>query len=242
MTTSSESDSSGHLRGARAVLERCRLQLLLDPRTLPGRWEQVVAAAVDGGVDVVQLRMKEATTEERVAAARSLARQVDGLGVALLINDDVEAAAQLAGAGVGTGVGTGVDAVAGVHLGQHDTPVADARARLGPAAWIGLSTHSRAELEAGHATAATHFGLGACFATTTKRDHRVLARAELAAAVAFSRRPLFAIGGITPENVGELAAVGITRVAVSHALLTARDPRAAAAALRAALARIPPSA
>jgi len=208
------------------ILERCRLQLLVDPRTLPGRWERIVAAAVEGGVEVVQLRMKEGTTEERVAAARALASQLDPQRVALLVNDDVEAAARLAGV------------VAGVHLGQHDTPVAEARARLGPAAWIGLSTHSRAELEAGHATAATHFGLGACFATTTKRDHRVLARTELAAAAKLSRRPLFAIGGITPENVAELAAVGIARVAVSNALLSARDPRAAAAVIRAALARI----
>ena len=230
MTTSSNSEGRGHPRLARDDLERCRLQLLVDPRTLPGPWERIVAAAVDGGVDVVPLRMKEATTEERVAAARSLAGRLDARRVALLINDDVEAAARLAGV------------VAGVHLGQHDTPVAEARARLGPAAWVGLSTHSRAELEAGHATSATHFGLGACFATTTKPDHRLLARAELAAAVALSRRPLFAIGGITPGNVGELAAVGISRVAVSHALLSARDPRAAAAAIRAALARIPPSA
>lgn len=208
-------------------LLRCRLQLLLDPRELGRDLVPRLREMVAGGVDLVQLRMKQATTAERVAAARLVLETQGAVPLPLLINDDVAAAAALGGA------------VAGVHLGQHDTPIAAAREQLGAAAWIGQSTHSCAELVAGQATSATHFGLGACFPTTTKRDHQVLGRTELAAAIAVARRPLFAIGGITLANIAELVALGIRRIAVSSALLAAADPGAAAAAFRAALDRAP---
>ena len=199
---------------------RARLQLLLDPAVPGFDWRRALAAALAGGVDLVQLRSKATDTAARVELARALLAVTAPRGVPLLINDDVEAAAALVGE------------VAGVHLGQGDVPVAVARARLGEGASIGLSTHSRAELIAGQSGSASHFGLGACFPTATKLDHHVLASAELAAAGAVATRPLFAIGGITPDNVHELVALGIRRVAVSSSLLTARDPRAAAASLR----------
>lgn len=208
-------------------ISSCRLQLLLDPAAPGFDWRRALTAALAGGVDLVQLRMKGAHTADRVAQARLVLAQTAPANVPLLINDDVEAAAALDGE------------AAGVHLGQEDAPVEQARARLGAQAWIGLSTHSRVELLAGHATSATHFGLGACFTTATKRDHKVVERPELAAALAGASRPVFAIGGITPDNVAELVALGVRRVAVAAALLTARDPRAAAAALRAALEMAP---
>jgi len=184
----------------------------------------VVRAAIEGGVDVVQLREKECSTEERVAVARSLAAVTTEVGVGLLINDDVEAARRLGAA------------VAGVHLGQGDLPVDEARCRLGPAAWIGLSTHSEGELARGAATSATHFGLGSCFPTGTKRDASLLAHDDVRRACARVTRPLFAIGGITAANVGSLVALGVRRVAVSTAILSSDDPGAAAAAIRAVLA------
>ncbi|MBM4014751.1 MAG: thiamine phosphate synthase [Planctomycetes bacterium] len=204
------------------------LQLLLDPREGGPGGAGVLAAVLDGGVDLVQLRMKAATTAERIAAARVLCRELAPRAVPLLINDDVAAAVELG------------PEVAGVHLGQDDLSVSAARARLGPGSWIGQSTHSVAELCAATAVGATHFGLGACFATATKTVPRLLTAAELRAATAVATRPLYAIGGITPENVGRLVDCGVSRVAVSSALLTATDPRAAAAALRRALARTAP--
>ena len=81
----------------------------------------------------------------------------------------------------------------------------------------------------------THLGLGACFTTTTKADHRVLDRDSLAAALAASSLPVFAIGGITAERLDGILALGVRRVAVSAAILEQPDPAAAAAELRAML-------
>ncbi len=207
----------------RISIDGCYLQLLLDPSDPSVPWERALRSALAGGVDLVQLRAKEVSTAGRIDFARAVAEITEPRGVPLLMNDDVDAAVALG------------ETVVGVHLGQGDLPVGSARARLGPTAWIGLSTHSQAELVAGQESSATHFGLGACFVTTTKRDHRVLARAELAAAAASATRPLFAIGGITPDNVASLVAQGIRRVAVSSALLLAADPEAAASSIRRAL-------
>jgi thiamine-phosphate pyrophosphorylase len=144
-----------------------------------------------------------------------------------LINDDVTAAVELG------------EKVAGVHLGQADLPVAEARQRLGRAAWIGQSTHSSAELVAAAASEATHFGIGACFATVTKQVSRRLTPAELRAATAVATRPLYANGGITPDKVPTLVDCGVRRIAASRSLLLASDPRQAATAIRRALE--PPS-
>lgn len=207
----------------RIALEDCHLQLLVDPRELGSSWQARLDAALDGGVDLVQLRMKVASCDERVQWGRRVAERLGPRRIALLVNDDVEAAIELAGV------------AAGVHLGQGDVLVEAARARLGPAAAIGLSTHSCAEVVAGNRTSATHFGLGACWPTATKPDHRVLSRDELARAVAAANRPLFAIGGITAARAPELAALGVRRVAVASALLAAPDPAEEAAALLRAL-------
>jgi thiamine-phosphate pyrophosphorylase len=189
----------------------------------PPQLEGRLRAAIAGGVDLVQVRMKGASRLDLVAFVEAVARVTAPLGVPLLVNDDVEAAAQLG------------SAVAGVHLGQDDLPVEQARRRLGDRAWIGLSTHDAREVESGLRSSATHFGLGACFPTRTKSDTRALAPDELRRAVAASTRPLFAIGGITPSNVARLVALGVRRVAVASAILESDDPAAAAAAIRAAL-------
>jgi len=202
-----------------------RLQLVASRRESRRPLAEAVRAAIEGGVDLVQLREKGCSTSERVAVARGLLDVTAALGVPLLVNDDVEAAVRLG------------SLVAGVHLGQQDLPVEEARRRLGVGAWIGLSTHSESELERGERTSATHFGLGACFPTSTKPDHRVLARDELRNACLRATRPLFAIGGVTAVNVGSLVELGVRRVAVSRAILASDDPARAAAAIRAALDR-----
>ena len=187
------------------------------------RWRDAVRAAIAGGVDLVQLREKGARTREVVEVARELLAITEPANVPLLIDDDVAAARKLG------------PAVAGVHLGQEDLPVEMARARLGNNAWISVSTHDELEVGWSERTSATHYGLGACFATATKREHRLLNFDELTSALARAKRPVFAIGGITPENVGMLARVGVARVAVSAAILAAPDPQEAAARIRAAL-------
>ena len=208
---------------ANRPLDTCRLQLLVMRPLCPRRWRDAVRAAIAGGVDLVQLREKGARTREVVEVARELLAITEPANVPLLIDDDVAAARKLG------------PAVAGVHLGQEDLPVEMARARLGNNAWIGVSTHDELEVGWSERTSATHYGLGACFATATKREHWLLNFDELTRALARAKRPVFAIGGITPENVGMLARVGVARVAVSAAILAAPDPQEAAARIRAAL-------
>lgn len=208
---------------ANRPLDTCRLQLVVVRRLCPPRWRDAVKAAIAGGADLVQLREKSARTRDVIETARELLAITEPANVPLLINDDVEAARKLGAA------------VAGVHLGQEDLPVEMARARLGNDAWIGVSTHDEFEVGWSERTSATHYGLGACFATATKREHRLLTFDELTRALARAKRPVFAIGGITPENVGMLVRSGVTRVAVSAAILGAADPQEATARIRAAL-------
>jgi thiamine-phosphate pyrophosphorylase len=174
---------------ANRPLDTCRLQLLVVRPLCPRRWRDAVQAAIAGGVDLVQLREKGARTREVVEVARELLAITEPANVPLLIDDDVAAARKLG------------SAIAGVHLGQEDLPVEMARARLGNDAWIGVSTHAELEVGWSERTSATHYGLGACFATATKRAHRLLTFESHARARA-RQRPVFAIGGITPENVG----------------------------------------
>jgi thiamine-phosphate pyrophosphorylase len=208
---------------ANRPLETCRLQLIVIRSLCPKTWREAVRSAIAGGVDLVQLREKRGSTSDRIELARELLKITEPANVPLLIDDDVEAARRLGGK------------VAGVHLGQEDLPVEIARARLGPDAWIGASTHDEVEVAWTERTSATHLGLGACFETRSKSDHRLLSFDELSRALARAHRPVFAIGGITPENVGLLASVGVTRVAVAAAILAASDPQAAAARIREAL-------
>ena len=120
----------------------------------------------------------------------------------------------------------------GVHVGQDDTPVAEARALVGPERLVGLSTHSREEMEA--AENVDYLGVGTIFATPTKAEDAVgLELVRVAAGAA--RVPWFAIGGIDLSNVHLLAAAGAHGVAVVRAIRDAEDPEAAARELRAAL-------
>lgn len=197
-------------------LGECRLQLLVTRALCRGAWQDVVRAAVRGGVDLLQIREKGTGTRELVAFARQILEEVPDVPV--LINDDLEAARQLP--------------VQGVHLGQADRPAAEARRLLGEEAWIGVSTHSRDELAQALAGPATHVGLGACFKTATKQGACVLLREVLQAALMNSPRPVFAIGGITPDNLSELLPLGVRRIAVSSCILQSDDPEATSARLR----------
>jgi thiamine-phosphate pyrophosphorylase len=175
-------------------------------------------AALRGGVDVVQLRDKELPDEELVAAAAPFRRACEVHGALFVLNDRpdlVEAC----------------DAD-GVHVGQGDMPLAAARAAVGTERLVGVSTHSRADIEA--ATGADYLGVGTIFATPTKADDAVGLELVRVAAEA-AHVPWFAIGGIDLGNVDELAAAGAWGVAVVRAVRDAEDPEAAARALRAAV-------
>jgi thiamine-phosphate pyrophosphorylase len=207
----------------RERLRAARLYLALEARP-PGRSaERLLEAALAGGVDMVQLRDKHASDSELLRAAELFRRLCDSHGALFWLNDRpdlVEAA--------------GAD---GVHVGQEDVPVAEARRLVGPDVLIGLSTHSPEQLEAALVSEADEISVGPVYATPTKegRPAAGLDYVRHAARVAGAGTPWFAIGGIEAGNVHEVVAAGAGRIVVVRAIRDSPDPRAAAAALRAAL-------
>jgi thiamine-phosphate pyrophosphorylase len=201
-------------------LQDARLLLVTDPRPdLAAR----VAAAVRGGVDVVQLRDKRASREELLPLAVEL-KEICERAVALFtVNDDAELA-WLSGAH-------------GVHLGQEDEPIASARETLGPSGAIGRSVSSVEEAREAVREGADYLGVGTVYATPTKPEEAAAGPALLreisGAAVPV---PWFAIGGVTLETAREVAEAGAPGFAVVRAVLDAEDPAVAARELRSFLA------
>ncbi|MDX6718719.1 MAG: thiamine-phosphate pyrophosphorylase [Solirubrobacteraceae bacterium] len=185
--------------------------------------EDVLAAALAGGVDVVQLRDKQASDGELLAAAAVARRLCDEAGALLILNDRPD----LVGA-------VGAD---GCHVGQDDMGLAAARALAGAQALVGVSTHFPADIDA--ASDADYIGVGPVHATPTKPGRPAVGLELVRYAAAHAAVPFFAIGGIDASNVGAVVDAGARRVAVVRAIADADDPHAAAAALRSAVAREP---
>lgn len=179
-----------------------------------------VDAALRGGADIFQLRDKHASDDELLAAAEAARAACDRHGALFVINDRPD----LVGA-------TGAD---GVHLGQDDMAVADARAVVGPDVLIGLSTHTPAQIDA--AAGADYIGVGPVHATPTKRGRPAVGLELVRHAAAHATVPFFAIGGIDAGNLADVVAAGASRAAVVRAIGEAPDPEAAARALRSVLA------
>jgi thiamine-phosphate pyrophosphorylase len=210
------------LAGARrARLEQSLLYVLVDAKGSDQAFVDHLAALFQSGVDIVQLRDKEASDRvllHRARAGMSVARQAGGL---LLVNDrcDVAALAQAHGA----------------HVGQDELPVRDARRLLGGEPLIGLSTHSVPQALEAVADRADYIGVGPTFPSRTKSFERFTGVGLLAEVVAQTTIPAFAIGGIDESNLEEVLAAGIRRVAVSGAIEKAADPYAAARRIKARL-------
>jgi thiamine-phosphate pyrophosphorylase len=207
---------------ASARLAGARLYLVTD--AAPG--ERVLRAALEGGVDVLQLREKAASDGEILAAAELFRRLCDEHGALFVVNDRPDLA-----------LAAGAD---GVHVGQGDEPVAAVRARIGDELVVGLSTHSEEQLAAGLAGDADYVCVGPVFATPTKPDYAAVGLGLVRRAAGLAGdRPWFAIGGIDGSNAAAVAAAGARRIVVVRAIRDAPDPRAAAAGLRAALEEAP---
>ena len=201
-------------------LARSRLYLVLEAQPQGQDPRPLLDAALRGGVDVVQLRDKDLGDEALVEAAAPFRAACVEHGALFVLNDRpdlVEAC--------------GAD---GVHVGRSDTPVAEARAHVGPGRLVGLSASTLEELA--DTGGADYVGV-TTFATPTKRD-AVVGGLELVHAAAETLTvPWFAIGGIDRSNVEEVAAAGAPGVAVVRAIRNADDPESAARKLRAALDR-----
>jgi thiamine-phosphate pyrophosphorylase len=202
---------------ARERISAARLYLVCDAR--PQAW---IAAALRGGVDVVQLRDKTLGDDELVAAARAFRAAADDAGALFVLNDRPDL----------------VEACAadGVHVGQDDASPAAARAAVGPERMVGRSTHAPEQAAAADADPdVDYLAVGPVHATPTKPGRPAAGVEYVAHAAATVTKPWFAIGGLHAGNVGEALEHGATRVVVVRAITEAADPEAAARALRAAL-------
>jgi thiamine-phosphate pyrophosphorylase len=200
-----------------ARLAEARLYFVTDG----GTGEHALREALAGGVDILQLREKDSSDEEILAAAltfRELCTEHDALFV---LNDRPDLA-----------VAAGADAV---HVGQDDEGVPSVRERVGDGMLVGVSTHSQDQLAAALETDADYVCVGPVYATPTKPDYPAVGLDLVRHAAQTVDRPWFAIGGIDGTNIEEVAAAGAPRVAVVRAIRDAPEPRAAAAGLRTVL-------
>jgi thiamine-phosphate pyrophosphorylase len=203
----------------RERLARARLYFVTDAEA---GFEAALAAALRGGVDMVQLRDKHADDDALLRAAARFRALCDEHGALFWLNDRPDLA-----------VAAHAD---GVHLGQDDMPVAEARERLGPEPLIGLSTHSPEQFDAALRSEADQLSVGPVWETPTKRGRPAAGLAYVRhAAARGGELPWFAIGGIDAGNVGEVLAAGARRIVVVRAIRDAADPEAAARELAAAL-------
>lgn len=199
-----------------------RLYQITDRRSLPaGRTlEEAVRAALDGGIDAVQLREKDLPAAALLPLAERLRQLTAEYGAKLLINDRID-------------VALAVDAD-GVHLGGHSLPPTIARKLLGPRRLIGVSCHSLADVQA--APPADFATCGPVFFTPSKAAFGAPLGLEAFAAIcAAAPLPVFALGGVTPDNAAAVRAAGAAGLAFIGAVQNAADPTAVARHLRALL-------
>ncbi len=193
----------------------------------PGEFPvDVLEVVIDAGVDVVQLRMKDADAAEVIEIGEQWMGVCENRRLPFIVNDRPDVALALA--------------ADGVHLGQDDLPPVVAREILGPLAIIGRSTHTQADIELAlreHADGlADYIAVGPVYETPTKegRPGTGLGLIEHAASVV-AALPWFAIGGIDATSVSTVAGAGAARIVVVRAITEAHDPVAAVEALRAGL-------
>ena len=207
--------------GSRERLANCRLYLLVTERLCRHRLAETVRGALQGGVDCVQLREKGISDRQFIATARQVRHWTRDAGALFIVNDRPDIA-----------VLVGAD---GVHVGQDDLPVCEARRIVGPDRLVGVSTHTIEQARPAVLDGADYLGVGPVFPSGTKEFAQLAGLEFVRQAAAEAALPWFAIGGITAENVGAVVAAGGRRVAVSGAICGAEDAAGAARQLRAAL-------
>ncbi len=199
-----------------ALMVSDRLQILRDHPlylvTMPHpRLLGVVEDCLQGGLKIVQFRQKEGTDREKIETAQALCNLCRTYDALFLVNDRVDIALVV-----------GAD---GVHLGQTDMSVKQARQILGHAAIIGLSTTSPQELAYALEQQPDYVGVGPLFDTPTKPGKAAVKDSYLPYAVKNCPIPWFGIGGVNSENLTGLIALGVKKVAVVRGLISVPDPK-----------------
>lgn len=204
------------------------LCVLIDGRDGPAAFARMMESLVEAGVRMFQLRDKGLAVPqlvERVRQALEIAgRSEPALRPLVVVNDRVDVAAALG--------------AAGAHVGADDLPVRLARRVLGPATVLGCTAHDVAEARAAAAAGADYLGIGPCFPSATKVFATQATPDFLRTVSREISLPSFAIGGVSRDRLAELAALGVTRVAVASAVTQSGDPPRAARDLIEGLARL----
>jgi thiamine-phosphate pyrophosphorylase len=209
-------EGQGPLRRER--LRTARLYFVCDARPGGADPEPLLRAALGGGVDIVQLREKQLGRAEIERAASTFRRMADNYSALFIVNDDPDLAR--------------ICDADGVHVGQDDASVDEARAILGRDAIIGQSTHSEEQIAAAEGRDVDYYAVGPIWETPTKPGRPGVGLELVTHAAERATKPFFAIGGIDPTNAGEVVAAGAQRMCAVRAIRDAADPEAAAAALR----------
>lgn len=174
-------------------------------------------AAMGGGAGMVELRDRDLPRSVFERSGRTYRRLANTYSALFIVNDDPYLALALS--------------ADGVHVGQDDIDPTEARRIMGPDAIIGLSTHSREQIEAATRAPVDYISVGPVWETPTKEGRPATGLELLSEAAAIAEQPWFAIGGIDESNVEQVLSAGAKRVCVVRAIRDSRDPRAAATAL-----------
>jgi thiamine-phosphate pyrophosphorylase len=187
-----------------------RLYVILDAALLRIPAKECAKSLIDAGVRLIQYRNKRASGRELFETSSELAEYLNPLGVQFIVNDRVDVAA-LAGAG-------------GVHEGQDDLGVEQARQVMGEGKWVGISTHNPGQFRSALETSAEYIAVGPIFATGSKENpDPVVGVGFVREARAMTDKPIVAIGGITLEQAAEVIEAGADSVAIIGDILGAEN-------------------
>jgi thiamine-phosphate pyrophosphorylase len=202
---------------SRLRLADAQLYLLVTGSLCAAALDWTIQEGAAGGASIIQLREKDLDDRKLLERAREVRRWTRRAGALFILNDRPDLA-RLADAD-------------GVHLGQDDLPVKEARRILGPDALIGVSTHSITQVRHAILDGANYLGVGPAFPSTTKTAQHLPNHDFVRQALAETSVPTFVIGGVNLDTINAVAACGARRIAVSAAICQADDPRSTAAEL-----------
>lgn len=196
------------------LLKRSRLYLILDKPTFGQRSLENIYSALKGKIGLIQLRDKQSTKALVLDLAIKLSKRLNRSKTLFIVNDYVDVA-----------IASGAD---GLHLGQDDLSIKDARRILGKDKIIGISCHNLAQALKAQSQGADYIGIGPIYATATKPEYKPIGLEILRQVKGKIKIPYFAIGDIHSGNITGVVASGAGRIAVCRAILKAADPKAAA--------------
>jgi thiamine-phosphate pyrophosphorylase len=212
-------EAIGELRRQR--LRWARLYFVCDARPRGAEPEALLNAALSGGAGMVELRDRDLPRTVINRSGQTFRRLANTYGALFIVNDDPHLAVEL-----------GAD---GVHVGQDDMDPSEVRKVVGPDAIVGLSTHSREQIEAAGEQPVDYLSVGPIWETPTKEGRPATGLELIQEAARIAPRPWFAIGGVDPENASQVVGSGAERICVVRAIRDAENPRQAAESLFAAV-------